>query len=108
MTRKQSSSKRSKHRKHRVKAAIWLCDDAGNVRESFSIGETIFVAGHGLTPTTAYEFVRLRESKRHKDEMLARYVTDRHGILNTTLLLPYFGLSDQGKKRYVTFDEANQ
>jgi Chlorophyllase enzyme len=108
MTRKQGSSKRSKHQKRRVKAAIWLCDDAGNVRESFSIGETIFVAGHGLTPTTAYEFVRLRESKRHKDEMLARYVTDRHGILNTTLLLPYFGLSDQGKERYVTFDEANQ
>jgi hypothetical protein len=108
MTRKQSSSKRSKHQKHRVKAAIWLCDDAGNVRESFSIGETIFVAGHGLTPTTAYEFVRLRESKRHKDEMLARYVTDRHGILNTTPLLPYFGLFDQGKERYVTFDEANQ
>jgi dienelactone hydrolase len=89
-----------------VKATFWLCDDTGSIRESFSIGETVFVAGYGLLPTTAYEFVRLGESKGHRHDVLARYITDRHGVLKTVPLLPYHGLSNQGKERLPTFDKA--
>ena len=108
MTRTQTSPKHSKVRKNRVKAEFWLCDDTDSLRDSFAIGETVFVAGHGLAPTTVYEFVQLSKSKRHKNDVLAGYVTDRHGVLNTTALLPYLGLSDQRGEGFLAFDEANQ
>ncbi|PYS88893.1 MAG: hypothetical protein DMF64_19095 [Acidobacteria bacterium] len=74
---------------------FWLHDDGGARREAFSIGETVFVAGRGLRPTTLYEFALAGAGERKDDTLLARYTSDRHGALSATLW-PYVGLLHHG------------
>jgi dienelactone hydrolase len=80
---------------------IWLCDDDRAVeRDSVSVGQTVFAAGRGLRPLTLYEFSRGRPG--HGREVLARYVTDRHGELPHSVLLPYVGLTEPGGERSIS------
>ncbi len=67
-----------------------LVDDQGTKRDSFGAGETIFVEGRGLPPCTAFTFTL--DQGTEKPEVLARYVSDRHGSLPATPLAPYVGL----------------
>ena len=67
-----------------------LVDDQGKARNSFAIGETIFVSGRGLPPVTEFTFAL--EHGEAKPEVLAIYVSDRYGSLPTALLAPYVGL----------------
>src|SRR6266496_2508908 len=73
---------------------LWLSDDSGLSREVFSIGQTVFIAGRGLRPTSSYDFHLVDAAAHGKPELLARYTTDRHGSLPSTPLLPYLGLID--------------
>lgn len=88
-----------------MSSEIWLSDDSGAPRDLFSIGQTIFVSGRGLRPATLYEFSEIQE-KRGSRLFLARYMTDRHGQLTLTPLLPYVGLVQHGEARARTFPEA--
>jgi len=67
-----------------------LVDDEGNARDSFAVGETIFVSGRGLPPLTPLSFTL--EHAGAKPHILARYVSDRHGSLPAMPLAPYVGL----------------
>jgi dienelactone hydrolase len=86
---------------------IWLSDDIGLPRERFSIGESVFINGHGLKPVALYEFRLLREGERQKYQVLARYMTDRYGTLPAALLAPYVGLLDE-EQRTVDIDTCYQ
>ena len=84
-----------------------LVDDEGTARDSFAIGETIFVSGRGLPPVTPFTFTL--EQAGAKPEVLARYTSDRHGSLPATPLAPYVGLhylNDSAALR--TFEEAEK
>ena len=85
---------------------IWFSDDSGNLQELFSIGQTVFVAGRGLRPSTLYEFRLLSDEGRGKHELLARYATNRHGELTATPLLPYIGLIHHSEATTRTYEEA--
>ncbi|MGH7023351.1 MAG: alpha/beta hydrolase family protein [Caulobacteraceae bacterium] len=72
--------------------ALWLCDDLGARRETFAIGETVFVSGRGLSPTAAYSFSLADDDADAPAALIARCLSDRHGALPTTALIPYLGL----------------
>lgn len=72
--------------------ALWLCDDLGVVRDSFAIGETVFVAGAGLPAVSSFTFSLTDEDDDAPAAPIARCLTDRHGGLPMTALLPYLGL----------------
>src|SRR5258708_21228071 len=78
---------------------IWLSDDNGLPRETFSIGESVFVSGRGLKLSALYEFVWLHEGRRREYEVLAHYTTDRYGTLQAALLMPYFGLLNERQRQ---------
>ncbi|HEX3878528.1 MAG TPA: hypothetical protein VHW24_16175 [Bryobacteraceae bacterium] len=73
---------------------IQLEDDRGAIRESFSVGETVFVSGRDLPPLSTITFCM--EGDDGHEEILARYVCDRHGELPTAVLIPYLGLFPAG------------
>lgn len=89
-----------------MSSAIWLSDHTGAPREQFRIGQTVFVAGRGLSPVTPYAFTLLNHTARGKSELLARYTTDRYGELAMTALLPYVGLVTHGEMATRTHAEA--
>lgn len=96
-------------RSRRQRSKVWLLDDIGACRETFDVGESIYISAQGLLPTTVYEIDMRPEEKR--TELLARLMTDRYGSLPPTVLLPYVGLADsehaeQGGFR--THDEAER
>src|SRR5258707_14098242 len=78
---------------------IWLSDDNGLPRETFSIGESVFVSGRGLKLSALYEFVWLHEGRRREYKVLAHYTTDRHGTLPAALLMPSVGLWNERKRQ---------
>lgn len=84
---------------------LWLRDGTGFRRESFSIGESIFVAGRGLLPSQIYEFSVRSERDRGPKVQLVRYTMDRHGS-DAGLLLPYAGLSADEKASGVSIEGA--
>src|SRR5215471_1821924 len=90
-----------------MSSEIWFSDDSGTPRQVFSIGQTIFVTGRGLRPSTPYDFKLTGRARHGKPELLARYVTDRHGGLIATPLLPYIGLIHPGEPRTRTYEEAH-
>jgi hypothetical protein len=53
-----------------------------------------------------YDVERRRETGRTRFELLARCITDRHGTLPTTALLPYAGFMDRGDSGVLTLREA--
>jgi hypothetical protein len=57
---------------------LWLADGAGNRRGAFFPGDAMFVSGHGLPVSAPIEF-SLAGGKR--PVILARYSSDRHGLL---------------------------
>jgi dienelactone hydrolase len=67
---------------------LWLHDDRGDEREAFARGSTVFVAGRGLAPCSSYEF---SVPGREAPAVLAQYVSDRHGVLPSTVLIPSLG-----------------
>jgi dienelactone hydrolase len=73
----------------------WLHDDAGARRTAFAPGESIFVAGRGLAPSTVFEFA-LEHGGSRSPTLLAAYSTDRHGGLPATVLFPYAGVGENG------------
>jgi hypothetical protein len=73
-------------------ADVSLLDQHGATRETFSVGETVFVSARGLTPNTLFSFSLERDRSKSKAEVLARYLSDRHGSLPMTVLVPYIGL----------------
>jgi dienelactone hydrolase len=71
-----------------------LVDAADSPREAFLVGASVFATGRGAEPNAAYEFtLKLANSERR---FLARYTTDRHGVLFRSLLIPYCGLLEVG------------
>jgi len=53
----------------------------------------VFVAGHGLEPCSSLTFAGRHPGGRR--EILATYISDRHGRLPQTVLLPYCGLIER-------------
>jgi hypothetical protein len=76
---------------------FWLSDETNNSTEIFTIGSTLFIEGRGLHPSTLYDFHLSGETAREATTLLARYSTDRHGILAATPLIPCVGLFNQGE-----------
>ena len=74
-------------------AEIRLTDSEGIPREAFEIGESLFVMGAGLLPSTIHELTLRSEITREWDRLAARVVSDRHGALPLTLFIPYLGLT---------------
>ncbi len=75
-----------------------LLDDCTTARDSFDVGECVYVAAHGLRRNRVYElWLRAGMQARH-DRLLACLCADRHGHLPTTLLLPWFGLIQSGSR----------
>jgi Chlorophyllase enzyme len=72
---------------------LWLHDHSYAARGAFAPGESIFVVGRGLAPATVYEFA-LERGGRRRPSPLAAYSTDRHGVLASTVLVPYAGLGE--------------
>lgn len=66
-------------------ARLWLADWAGNRREAFLPGDSVFVSGHDLPTLAPIEF-SLANGRRAI--VLARYTSDRHGTLAPALLIP--------------------
>jgi hypothetical protein len=100
-------SKNVDNHAHTEPSHVWLLDDTGTTRESFDVGETIYLAAQGLRPTTLYEIVL--QSRARDEQLVAHLITDRYGSLPITALLPYFGLSRHGlveEDRGDTHDEA--
>src|SRR5215469_13201738 len=58
-------------------------------RDTFSVGETVFVSAGGLTPNTLFSFSLERDRSNGKAVVLARYLSDRHGSIPMTALVPY-------------------
>jgi len=84
-----------------------LLDDQGAIREKFAIGDTMFLSAQGLLPCTTFTFSLGRKGHEDKRELLARYVSDRHGTLPMTVLIPHFGLLHPGSEpSYLTHEEA--
>src|SRR5690348_6221404 len=89
-----------------MSSKIWLSDDSGTPRETFSIGQTVFVAGRGLRRAAPHEFKLLPQNEDDQPKLIARYTTDRHGELTMTALLPYVGLLHGEGSRTRTYQEA--
>ena len=78
-----------------------MVDDLRNPRESFEVGETVWLQGHGLRLLSLYTIVRQPIRSGSKPETLARLMTGRHGDLPATAVLPYFGLTPPpGEKEF--------
>ena len=75
---------------------LWLVDDLRNRRDVFDVGETVYAQGHGLRPAILYSLFRKSAEGGTKQELLARLITDRHGNLPPTAVLPYLGLTNAG------------
>ncbi|HEY6408412.1 MAG TPA: hypothetical protein VIY29_13170 [Ktedonobacteraceae bacterium] len=94
---------------HGEHSQVWLLDDTGATRESFDVGETIYLAAQGLHPATLHEIVL--QSRERNEQLVAHLITDRYGGLPVTALLPYFGLSRHGlveEDSSATHDEAER
>jgi dienelactone hydrolase len=76
---------------------LWLHDDAGVRSSAFALGQSIFVAGRGLSPSTVYELSLERD---HGAALLASYCTDRHGVLPEAVVIPYVGMADHDDERH--------
>jgi hypothetical protein len=70
---------------------FWLSDENNISTTVFTMGSTIFIQGRGLHPSTLYDFYLSGVSTEGATTLLARYSTDRYGILSTTPLIPYVG-----------------
>jgi hypothetical protein len=70
-------------------AEIWVADSEGDRRQDFALGESVFVAGRGLNPQTPHELTLVEKGIERRRESGLRLLTDRHGNLASTLLLPY-------------------
>jgi hypothetical protein len=88
--------------------AIWFKDDRGERRKDFDVGETVFVTGHGLEPATVHEFTVTREGAER--DHAASFMTDRHGALPPTVLIPYLGLivANEREAHFRSHDEAQK
>ena len=71
---------------------FWLSDETNNSTEVFTVGSTLFIEGRGLHPSTLYDFHLMQETPNEAATLLARFSTDRHGVLAATPLIPYVGL----------------
>jgi len=79
--------------------ALRLLDDGATARDSFDVGECIYVAADGLRPNRVYELWLRTGTNTRSDRLLACLCADRHGSLPSTLLLPWFGLIQPGPDR---------
>ena len=67
-------------------ATLRLLDDARNERDEFDVGESVFVAATGLKAATVYDIVL-------DDDVRASLMSDRHGEIPATAVVPYLGLT---------------
>jgi Chlorophyllase enzyme len=79
-----------------VPGALRLCDDFDAARAVFAIGETVFVSGRGLRPSTSYSFALADKDGDTPGTLIARCASDRHGALPITALIAYVGLIPPG------------
>ncbi len=82
---------------------FWLSDENNISTKVFPIGSTLFIEGRGLHPSTLYDFHLSDESRDGAATLLARYSTDRHGVLPATALIPYVGVFKHDQT-YLQFD----
>ena len=75
---------------------LTLVGHDGTPRGVFAVGETVFVTGRGLPPSSMFTLSLEPETSSDKAEMLANYMSDRHGVLPVTVLIPYLGLIGKG------------
>ncbi len=87
---------------------FWLSDENNNSTKVFPIGSTIFIGGQGLHPSTVYDFHLSGESEDDTTTLLARYTTDRHGVMPTTALIPYVGVFKQGDTHAQSEEDAHR
>ena len=92
-SRNAASADRPGATKRRV---LRLLDDRATARDSFDVGECIYVAADGLRPSRVYELWLRTGTNTRSDRLLACLCADRHGSLPSTLLLPWFGLIQPG------------
>jgi Cutinase len=85
-------------------AAAWVEDDRGERRKDFDVGENVYLAGEGLAPAAVYEVFLVGAGD--KPVHVASLMTDRHGALPPTAVVPYLGVIDQHGHR-LTHAEAD-
>jgi hypothetical protein len=90
------------------KPELWLADEQRARRASFEAGETIYAQARGLRPSTLHNIVIVEAESRPNE--LARLITDRHGNLPSTAIVPFFGLLEGGTpaKGLRSFEEAEK
>ncbi len=76
--------------------SVRLLDDTRTERKGFDVGESVFLAADGLRPATVHEVV-LRDGE-WRPSALAALMTDRHGSIPPTVVLPYLGLTAEGEE----------
>jgi dienelactone hydrolase len=74
-------------------AEVWVADSEGVERDAFDVGDSVFIAGRGLLPGAIHELTLLGEDSPELQGQGARFLTDRHGALATTLFLAHLGLT---------------
>ena len=87
---------------------FWLSDERNNSTKVFLIGSTIYIEGRGLHPSTLYDFHLLSESEEEATTLLARYSTDRHGVMAATPLIPYAGVFKQDEIYARSYADAHR
>lgn len=90
-------------------SSVWLLDQNGVTREAFAVGEHLFVSARGLAPSTLFTFSLEPGEVSVKPLLLARYLSDRHGSIPMTVILPYIGLLNLiGERGPCTHAEAEK
>src|SRR2546430_172739 len=87
---------------------LFIADEARVHRAVFDVGETIYVDAMGLRPSATYDIELTEAESKSKPELLARLMSDRHGNLPPTAVLPHFGLIPHRgpHRRFRLHDEA--
>ena len=87
---------------------VALCGDDGRIRDSFAVGESVFVSAAGL-PAYATITFSLQDRPDGKPVPVARYTGDRHGSLPLSPLIVHLGLQGPGDPAAIwTHDEAEK
>ena len=66
--------------------ALRLCDDLGAAQAVYAIGETVFVSGRGLRPSTPYSFTLADNDRDSPRTLIDRCARNRHSTLQVTAL----------------------
>lgn len=87
-----------------VVGEITLTDSAGTPRDSFSVGDSVYLAGRAVPPQAVHDIVLLSEGRESSN---VRLLSDRHGMLPPTLLMAHVGLTAMGEEPNPPIDRAH-